>query len=291
MKKRILFIINPISGGHNKAAIQRAIFELLDDSVFDICIEKTKFAGHGRELAKNAVNECFDIIVAVGGDGTINEIASQLVHSNTALAIIPSGSGNGLARDLKIPRNYKKAIKNINSLKVNKIDVGRCNDEYFFSLAGVGFDAKVAYQFNRGKKRGFFGYAWACLRDYYTYKGEFFEIQINDQKLSGEYFFITAANATQWGFNVRVAPQASMQDGEFNVCFCKPPNFFSLIPLGIYVLSNKIENSKLVTIINAKKLHIESPNQFYLHLDGDAKDLQTNISLEILPNALSIIAL
>ena len=288
--KKILFIINPISGGHNKAEIIKAIPKLLDKSKFDISITHTKCSGHAAEIAKKAVENNMDIVVAVGGDGTINEIASQLVNTNTALAIIPCGSGNGLARDLKIPLHYKKAIQQINTLKIKKIDAGICNNRYFFSLAGIGFDAKVAYDFNRGKKRKFTGYVWAIFKDYFFAKDQYYEIELEHEKITDRFFFITVANCSQWGFNVKVAPDAKLDDGILSVNLCKKPSFFSIIPFGIKLFSGKIDHSKNVVFKTSNRISVCSNSKFFYHIDGDAKGISRQIKINILNKALHIVA-
>ncbi|MCL2246098.1 MAG: diacylglycerol kinase family lipid kinase [Lentimicrobiaceae bacterium] len=285
-KKKILFIINPISGGHNKAEIIKAIPKLLDTNKFDIFFTHTKRAGHAIEIAKNAVERKMDIVVAIGGDGTINEVASQLVNTNTTLAIVPCGSGNGLARDLKIPLHYKKAIQLINELNIKKIDAGICNHQYFFSLAGVGFDAQVAYDFNRGKQRKFSGYAWSIFKDYFNVRNQLFEIELDNEKITGKFFFVTIANCSQWGYNVKVAPHARLDDGIFAVTFCKKPAFISIIPFGIRMLSGKIKAS----FKTATKISITSNKPFFYHADGDAKGVTQQVEVNILPDALRVIS-
>jgi len=289
-KKKILFIINPISGGHNKAKILKTIPKILDNRKFDISFVHTKRIDEAKKISKMAVEKNIDIIVAVGGDGTINEIASQLVNTNTALAIIPCGSGNGLARDLGISLQYKKAIKLINSMITKKIDVGCCNNQYFFSLAGVGFDAKVAYDFNRGLKRQLLGYVWYILKDYFNTKEQYFEIDMENEKIIGDFFFITIANCSQWGYNVRVAPNAELDDGILTVNFGKKPSFFSLIPFGFKMLSGKINTSKYSMLKNVTKILIKSNKNFFYHTDGDAKDVTQIIEVDILHKALTIIS-
>jgi YegS/Rv2252/BmrU family lipid kinase len=287
--KKILFIINPISGGHNKAEIIKYIPKLLDSNKFDISFAHSKRSGHAAKIAKKAVEKNMDIVVAVGGDGTINEIASQLVNTNTALAIVPCGSGNGLARDLGIPLHYKKAIQKINRLNFKKIDVGVCNHQYFFSLAGVGFDAKVAYDFNRGKKRKFVGYAWSILKEFFNVSDQEYEIELDNEKIADKFFFVTIANCSQWGYNVKVAPNAKLDDGVFSINLCKKPSFFSLIPFGIKILSGRIETSKNVVLKSASKISIMSNRDFFFHNDGDAKGVTQKIEVEVLPEGLNVI--
>ena len=288
-KNNILFIINPISGGHNKAKIVKNIHKLLNVNKFNIYVVYTEYAGHAAEIAKKAVETHTDIVVAVGGDGTINEVASQLVNTSTTLAIIPCGSGNGLARDLGISLNYKKALQQINTLQTKKIDVGVCNNQYFFSLAGIGFDAKVAYDFNKGKKRKFFGYLKAILIDFFSSTNQHFEIELDKEKITDKFFFVTIANCSQWGYNVKVAPNAKLDDGAFSINFCKKPSLFSIIPFGIKVLTGKIERSKYVTIKTSNTILMSSKSDFYYHIDGDSKGISRRIKIENLHKMLNII--
>ena len=289
-KKKILFIINPISGGHHKVDIIKSIPKLLDKSIFNISISHTKRAGHAAKIAKKAVENGMDIVVAVGGDGTINEVASQLVHTDTTLAIVPRGSGNGLARDLGISLHYKKAIQQINALKTKKIDVGICNQQHFFSLTGVGYDAKVAYDFNRGKKRKFSGYAWAILKDYFSAKDQYFEVELDHEKITGKFFFIAIANCSQWGYGVKVAPDAQLDDGVFTVNLCKKPSVFSLAPFIIKMLSGRIYTSKYCTCKHSRKISLTSNHKFFYHLDGDAEGISRKIEVDMLHKALNIIS-
>jgi len=289
-KKKTLFIINPISGGHNKAKIIKSIPKLLDENKFDISITHTKGAMHAAKIAKKAVEKNIDIVVAVGGDGTINEIASQLVNTNTTLAIVPCGSGNGLARDLNISLHYKKAIQQINTLKTKKIDAGICNNQYFFSLTGVGYDAKVAYDFNRGKKRKFAGYAWAILKDYFYAKDQYYEIELDNEKIAGKFFFIAIANCSQWGYGVKVAPDAKLDDAVFSVNLCKKPPLFPILPFIIKMLSGKINSSKYSTFKTGRKILLASNRKFFYHLDGDAKGVSQKIEINILHKALNVLA-
>jgi YegS/Rv2252/BmrU family lipid kinase len=289
-KQKILFIINPISGGHNKAKIIKAIPNLLDKNKFDISITHSKRGGHAKKIAKKAVENNVDVVVAVGGDGTINEVASQLVNTNTALAIVPCGSGNGLARDLGISLHYKKAIQQINSLNVKKIDVGVCNDQYFFSLTGVGYDAKVAYDFNRSKKRKFLGYAWVIFKDYFSGKEQQYEIELEHEKITGNFFFIAIANCSQWGYGVKVAPSATLDDGIFGINLCKKPPIFPIIPFIIKMLLGKLNSSKYCVCKSSERISLRSNDKFFYHLDGDAKGIARQIDINILHKALKIVA-
>ena len=151
-KKDLLFIINPISGIGKQKNIEELIREFTDTSIFDYTVKFTKGPGHGTELANEAVASGVDVVVAIGGDGTVNEIGQALVGSEIALGIIPTGSGNGLARHLKIPFSFEKAIDVINHCKIRKIDTATINGQIFLSIAGVGYDAFVAKKFASAPK-------------------------------------------------------------------------------------------------------------------------------------------
>jgi YegS/Rv2252/BmrU family lipid kinase len=288
-KKKMLFIINPISGENNKVKLIKSIPKIVDSSKFDISITHTKHAGEAIRIAKKAVEANTDIIGAVGGDGTVNEIASQLVNTDTALTIVPLGSGNGLAHDLGIPLNYKKAIQQIKTLRIKQIDVGVCNHQYFFSLIGVGFDAKVAYDYNRRKKRRFLGYFWAICKNYFNYKEEYYEIDLENEKITDKFFFINIANSSQWGYNVKVAPNAKLDDGIFTVNLCKKPSFFYIIPFAIKLLLGRIDTSKYVTLKTSNTISIEKKKKIFYHIDGDAKGISCQFNIKILHKALHVI--
>ena len=169
-KSNILFIINPISGGKDKLKIPALIDAHLDRSKFSPNFSFTEYVGHASEIAEEAANKNFDVIVAVGGDGTINEIATKVMQQNKVLGIIPFGSGNGLARFLKIPMNTVAAIKVINKLNVELIDTARFNDKSFFNMAGMGFDAHISSVFAGNKSRGLTGYLKLGLTEVLNYK-------------------------------------------------------------------------------------------------------------------------
>jgi diacylglycerol kinase (ATP) len=291
LKKRILFIINPIAGKKRFGNIEDNINRNINKSIFDYSILYSRYKGHTFELSKEAVSQNFDVVVAVGGDGTINEVASALVNSYTALAIIPSGSGNGLAYHLRIPINLKKSIQIINDFHLDKIDVCQLNQFFVFSVAGIGYDAKVAFDFNHGKGRGMDSYFRAILKNYFTFQSEKYIVEYDGEKMEKSAFFITFANSSQWGYNVKVAPHASIQDGLFDVCFCTKPETFTLSPFVIRLLTDRIDESREMQYLQCKHLTIKTKNNhpIYLHIDGDTVDPVTEIMIQIIPMALNVL--
>ena len=293
MKNRILFIINPISGTHHADDIEKIAREVIDEEQFDVEFRQTEHKRHGIELAKQAVQEGFDIVAAVGGDGTINQVASQLVGTDTAMAVVPHGSGNGLAYHLHIPIHLKKSIQIINALHFESVDVCQLNDSCFFSIAGIGFDAKVAYDFNRDVHRGFFNYFKHILKNYFEYPSGEYTIEYDGKLLRDKAFFITFANSSQWGYNVKIAPMASVQDGRLDICIVKKPKvLFKMLAMDLpKLLSSHFDQSDIVQYLRCEKVRIlpADSTKMYLHIDGDSAGLTDCVEIKVLPRALKMI--
>jgi diacylglycerol kinase family enzyme len=228
MRKKIVFIINPISGTIKKDEIPLMISEEIDADLFDITILHTEYRGHGCELARNYLEKGYDYIVAVGGDGTVNEVAREIIHSTASLGIVPIGSGNGLARHMNIPMNPRKAIAQINHSESILIDYGIVNKQPFFCTCGTGFDAYVSTEFAKGKSRGIMSYIEKMITGYFNYKSQNYHLVGKGIDLKTKAFVMTFANASQWGNNAYIAPQASVQDGMLDI------SNFNLITIFIF---------------------------------------------------------
>ena len=176
-KKKIVFILNPISGTHGKAEIPGLIDDIIDKDLFDYQIRTTEYAGHAAEICRKCVEEQVDVVVAIGGDGTVNEVARSLTHTNTALGIIPCGSGNGLARHLCLPLDVKKALHIINHCQIESFDYGVINDLPFFCTCGMGFDAFISLKFAEAGKRGPITYVENVLKEGLKYQPETYEVE------------------------------------------------------------------------------------------------------------------
>ena len=290
---RIWLIINPISGTRHGEDIGLLARNTLDSSRFNLTLRYTERKGHGAEIAREAVAAGVDIVAAVGGDGTINEVASQLVGSRTALAIIPHGSGNGLAYHLQIPINVKKALAVINDLRIEKMDVGYVNGKPFFSIAGIGFDAKVAYDFEADPHRGFFTYFKHILHNYFQYQSCDYHITYDGQVIDTKAFFITFANSSQWGYNVRIAPMASMHDGLLDVCMVKRPKLLlKMLNVDLpKLLNSRFDKSSIVQYLACQRICIEPtvPHPIYLHIDGDTAGQVEKVEIEMKREVLNAV--
>lgn len=288
MKRKALFIINPISGGKKKDQVPALIKKILDHTQFEATIVYTERAMHGSDLAKDAVG-VYDYVIAVGGDGTVNEIASAIVGTNIALGIIPFGSGNGLARFLGIPMDTGKSIETINGERVEIIDSAKLNTRRFFNLAGMGFDAHIAEVFSHDKNRGFWAYIKSSFREISKYKADTYHINIDGTEYVRDAFMLSIANSSQFGNNAHVSPCASVQDGLLDVCIIKQFPLWRFIEMGIRMFAKTADKSKYVEIIRGKNVIIKRSADGPVHLDGEPQMMGREINIEMVPASLRII--
>ena len=289
--RKILFIINRKAGTDREKRLEGVIRRYLTPKAFSVEITHLAYLGHGTDLAKEAVANGVDTVVAVGGDGSINEIAQGLVGSDTALAIIPLGSGNGLARALKIPLKVPHALELIADGRRRQMDVGYANEHLFLSNAGVGFDALIADQFRNTKKRGLMGYAKLVFKSFSRYKGPSYRINIDGQTMEKRAFLFTVANGNQFGYEFKLAPNADVFDGDLDICLVPPVPFYGLIPIGFHSLKGTIDKTGYMQHYTGKKIVISSNELAHLQVDGDSVPLSNGeeVQFRIAPAALQVI--
>lgn len=288
-KKRVTFIVNPISGTQNKKGVTEKIKKYANNEKFDISIIPTQYAGHATEIAAQCAADGVDIVVAVGGDGTINETARALVHSNTVLGIIPCGSGNGLARHLRIPMDVQKAIEVINQCVVETIDYGKINDIPFFCTCGVGFDAFISMKFAQAGKRGLSTYIENTLREGLRYEPETYEIENEDGSMKYEAFLITCANASQYGNNFYIAPKASLCDGLMDVIIMEPFTMLDAPAISFQMINGTIDQNSKIKTLRCKRLKIHRSKPGVIHFDGDPVMAEADLMVEIIEKGLQVI--
>ncbi len=288
-KSNILFIINPISGGKDKLKIPALIDAHLDRSKFNANYSFTEYVGHASEIAEEAASKNFDIIVAVGGDGTINEIASKVMQHHKILGVLPFGSGNGLSRFLKIPMNTAKAIRVINDLNVSLIDTATFNQKSFFNMAGMGFDAHISSVFAGNKSRGLSGYVKLGLKEMLNYKAQEYRIEIDGKEYLRTAFVVSIANSSQYGNNAHIAPKASITDGLLDVCIVKAFPLYQITLLAYHMLRGSTDQSSLVEIIRGKEIRISRVADDAIHIDGEPYFMGKEIEVSIVPLSLNII--
>lgn len=288
-EEKAVFVINLISGTSDKAAIPGLIDQYLDKTKFEYEIAITQYAGHASEIATKAKDDGVDVVVAVGGDGTVNEVARAIVHSNTALGIIPCGSGNGLARHLLLPLNVRKAIDVINRNEVRQLDYGIINDYPFFCTCGMGFDAFVSMKFAEAGKRGPITYVENVLREGLKYKPETYTIEDDNGTLQYKAFLISCANASQYGNNAYIAPQASMSDGLMDVIIMEPFDVFEAPQISIEMFSKTLDKNSKIKTFRTRHLHIHRDKPGVIHYDGDPVMTGADIDIELKPKGINII--
>lgn len=289
-KKIVHFIINPISGTHRKDQIITKIERHIDAGQFDYEIKYTQYAGHAAVLAQEAADKGVDIVVAIGGDGTVNEVARSLVHRRTALSIIPCGSGNGLARHLEIPIDPVGAIQVLNECVIRELDYGKINDRPFFCTCGIGFDAFVSYKFAEAGKRGFLTYIENTLREGLVYKPDTYTITIDDNKqMVYKAFLIACANASQYGNNAYIAPNASMSDGLMDVTIMEPISVLEAPQIAIQLFNRTIDHNSKIKTFRCKKVDIERNAPGVIHFDGDPVMAGKDIEVVLVEKGLNVV--
>ena len=286
-KKKTLVIINPISGTSSKKHIPDALKNKAGLERFDFDVRYTEYKGHASVLAKEAVDKRYDYVLAVGGDGTVNETAANLVHTDTALGIIPLGSGNGLARHLGISTHASKALDVFFEENVVNIDYCKANDAFFFCTFGMGLDAKVSEAFSKRKTRGLHTYVTGAITEYAKVKPETYIITPeNEESFSQKAFLITCANASQWGYNAYIAPAADIRDGLMDVVILLPFPIYDAAPLGIQLLTKHLDRSNYIKIIKTKQLVIEREKEGITHVDGEPVFMDKRIEIRIFGGGL-----
>ncbi|MBF1428997.1 diacylglycerol/lipid kinase family protein [Hoylesella nanceiensis] len=289
MKKKIVFIMNPISGTSDKKDIPYLIEELLDKEQFDYSIRETEYAGHAYEIAKESKEQGIDIVVAVGGDGTVNEVGRALVHSNTALGIIPTGSGNGLARHLLIPMKIKGAIQVLNDCEITDLDYGIINEHPFFCTCGVGFDAFISEKFAEAGKRGPITYLENILKEGLKYEPETYEIEAENGTIKKKAFLISCANASQYGNNAYIAPQASMSDGMIDVIIMEPFDALEASQISIEMFNKTLDKNNKIKTFRSKEIKIYRKAPGVIHYDGDPIDTGKEIVVTLKEKGIKIL--
>lgn len=288
MRERVIFIVNPISGGRNKTHFSDLLNSTLDFSKYEARVVYTEYPGHATQLTEEALREGYKKVVAVGGDGTINEIAKVLMGKDAELGIIPYGSGNGLARHLGIPINPKKAIELLNVASTVTTDAGLVNGMPFFCTSGIGFDAHIGKVFSTLKGRGFLGYVKAVLKELISYKPEKYRVIINGIKKDLKAFLITFANASQYGNNAYIAPRANVQDGMLDVCILNPFPIFSVPELVARIFNKTVDRSQYVITIKGNYIKVVRNHSGPIHLDGEPFDTGRELNVQVVPSCLRV---
>ena len=288
-RQSVVFIVNPISGKGLGRQLASDLPPLLNSKLFDVAVKISESKGHARALAQGAVEESADIIVAVGGDGTINEIAFALVNSPTTLCIIPCGSGNGIARHLGIPLTPSKALELIGKGQYSKIDAMEFDDKFCLGIAGIGFDAVVGKKFDESSRRGFRSYVQIVLNEIRLFKPIAVSIDTDDMHIKEDVMLTCIANGSQFGNNAIIAPTASMKNGQLVICVVKKMPVY-LLPGFVYALfTGKLQNSKYVHYYSTdNEIHIHQ-SATWAHVDGEPVEVGHDIKVSLLHQAITML--
>lgn len=285
--QKILFILNPVSGNKRSRNTEQNISCVLKTNN-DYCIVKTEHKCHATQIANNLSGN-YSTVVAIGGDGTVNEVASVLINRKINFGIIPTGSGNGFARFFKIPADTEKAISIIKNNKIRVIDTIKVNDSVSVNLTGIGFDAHIAHLFAKSKSRGFLSYFLLVLKNYSKYKPEEYTIKYDNQELKTKAFLISFANSTQFGNNAHIAPLAIIDDGYLDICILQKIPFYAAPVIALRLFNKTIHKSKYYQTIRAKEIEILNPDRIQAHIDGEPVEFSSNMNLKIVPASLNVI--
>jgi diacylglycerol kinase (ATP) len=288
MKKRLLYIINPKSGTKRKADIPALIEQYTDREMHDFEIVYTQASKHATQLAREAIGK-YDSVIAIGGDGSVNEVAKGLAGSNVSVGIIPTGSGNGMARHLKIPLTIQNAIEVINKGTVDTIDTLTVNDEFCIGTVGIGFDAHVAHLFAGTARRGYATYAKLVLTEFYKYNPATYSLAVDGKEFTKECFLLTFANSSQFGNNAVIAPDADVKDGIIDISMIKKFPFI-LAPHLIYrLMNNNIHKSRFFEMMQGRDIKVRNQRILQGHIDGEPVTFKGDINVKIVPMSLNVI--
>jgi YegS/Rv2252/BmrU family lipid kinase len=287
--KKITAIINPVSGTTSKKRIPDLLNQYFPADRFEKQFFFTEYQGHAFELARQALNDKVDCVIAVGGDGTVNEVARALVESSAVLGIVPMGSGNGLARDLAVPMDIRKALEVISKRNIKTIDYCKANNRIFFCTCGVGFDASVSERFANEKRRGPFSYMKSVFTEYLQFKPDTYEIVFENEVLTRKAFLVTCANASQYGNNAYIAPLADINDGMMDVAILSPFSPLDVGHLLLQMFTKQMTKNRKIQYYRSKKLSLKREKPGIVHIDGEPVYMDRIISLEVFHSGLNVI--
>lgn len=287
---RTLFILNPCSGHvRRKPKLPSQIRAFIKANALDAELKFTEHAGHATELAFEGSKAGIKLVVAVGGDGTVNEVASALVNSETALGIIPLGSGNGLARELGIPLGLQKALSNLLTGRLRRIDAGLANQRYFFCTAGTGLDSVVVHKFNQRVRRGFLAYLQEGLRAWKTYKPFSYKLSLDEgPSFEKTALLLTVANASQFGNNAKIFPEAKIDDGILGLTVMPQLSTLKTLLSVLRLFRGTLSKTREIEFYQGRSLQLVGQGSGIFHVDGEVVPYSASITFKLLPLALTV---
>ena len=287
MKKRYLLIINPVSGILPKGALPDLVRKSLGDGVH-VEVVTTEGPGDATLLARHGVEKGYDAVLVAGGDGTVNEVATGMVNSGIPMGILPCGSGNGLARHLSIPLEIADSLKIVAEGHYDDCDYGTADGRPFFCTFGMGFDAAVSEKFAGSKRRGLFTYLRDTFLEFHRYRPRRYLLECQGRKWEEEALLVAVCNASQYGNNAYIAPQASIVDGQLDVTVIRKGSLFRMLKVGADLMAGKLDENRRILTFRTDRLLISRPEAEASHLDGDPVVMPARVEVVCHPGRLRI---
>ena len=289
MAEKVFFILNKYAGSGFQSSVEEQITDACSLFNLEPTIENTNQKGHATELAAQALAAGFPRVFAMGGDGTVNEVAQALVHSTVAMGILPAGSGNGLARHLQIPLRTHRALGLLGEHKVLQMDTLLVNGHLCVNVAGIGFDAHVASLFGENGNRGLIGYTKLVFREFRRFKEFRGDVTVDNETRTIKSFIIALANSSQFGNNARVAPHASVNDGLMDVCFIQKVSLIQALPFAARMFRGTVDRSPYAEIVKAKSFRANFVQPMPYHIDGEPYKPTRQFEVHMQPGSLNMI--
>ncbi len=290
--KKVSIVANPFSGTSRKEKLKDLLMKANND-YYDLEINFTEGIGHARELVDQAISKGADIIVAAGGDGTVNEVAGQLMLSDKKdqllFGILPGGSGNGFAMHLGLGRDTVKAYDFIKNGSYQYVDTCKVNNNFFINVSGIGFDARIAYLTKKSSSRGFKRYFISTMKELPNFKSVEAKITTDQGVINGKFGAIIIANATMYGYNFTIAPTASLDDGLFDIVLLKEAPISQYLLNSYRFLNKTIHKSPFAQTLKTSFVTIECKNHDYFHVDGEGFLLDQPLNYSLTPKSLKVI--
>ena len=288
-QKKYLVIINPISGTSRKTSLPELAYNMLSDNDSELYFVYTNGEGHADRIIKDIAGQGFDTVIAIGGDGTINEVANAVRPTDMSLGIVPMGSGNGLARSLDIPLDPEAALEVIRRGYVKRIDCCEADGVPFFVTFGVGFDAQVTASYDQKNFRGPLSYVLSTVDQFIKHKSSLYRLHLNGEVIEQKAFLVTCANADQYGNNAIIAPDAELDDGLFDVVVIRDMSLLKAPQVAISLFTKRVDESASIDIYRTDHLIIEREKEDYAQVDGELIELGRRIEITIQKQQLPIL--
>jgi diacylglycerol kinase (ATP) len=281
---------NPVSGSTaQNARLRRTTERFFEDRGVAVDFVETTHPTHATTLAQEAIDAGCDVVIAMGGDGTMNEVATAVTRSDAVFGLIPGGSGNGLGRHLGLHGPLPRTLQALLTGRVHSIDTGTANGLPFFNVMGIGYDADLSVEFNRLTQRGLWSYLKTGVNFWRNYPPERYVIRQDERQTEINALMIAVANSDQYGYNCYVAPGAKVDDGELNLTAIKPIRAYGFVPLAARLRFGTVRTSPAAQLMAGKTFIIERPSAGIIHTDGEVHQTSARVEVAVQPQSLKIL--